>query len=70
MAESIDSLERPTISTQNKRNRNNDDNRCKDMKKSKLGALQAEPEDQQEKLIWEIYTDSEEDWDSHEDKTP
>jgi hypothetical protein len=68
-AESGDTLEKPTISSQNKRKRNNDDQESKDTKKAKTAAVRAEPEEQQEKWIWEIDTDSEEDFYSCSDKT-
>jgi hypothetical protein len=61
-AENGDSLEKPTISSQNKRKRNDDDEESKDMKKAKMAAVRAEPEEQQEKRIWEMDTDSEEDF--------
>jgi hypothetical protein len=38
-AENGDSRENPTISCQNKRNRNDDDEEIKDIKKEKMGAV-------------------------------
>jgi hypothetical protein len=38
-AENGDSRENPTISYQNKRNRNDDDEEIKDIKKEKMGAV-------------------------------
>jgi hypothetical protein len=57
-----DSLEKPTISSQNIKKRNDDDEESKDTKISKTAAVRAEPEEQQQKPIWEMDTDSEEDF--------
>jgi hypothetical protein len=61
-AENGDSLEKPIISSQNKRKRNDDDEESKDTKKGKTAAVRAELEEQQQKRIWEMDTDSEEDF--------
>jgi hypothetical protein len=47
-AENGDSLEKPTISSQNKRKRNNDDEESKHMKKEKRAAIRAVLEEQQQ----------------------
>jgi hypothetical protein len=60
--ENGDCLEKPTISSQNERKRNDDNEESKDTKKAKTVAIRAEPEEQQQKLIWEMDTDSEEDF--------
>jgi hypothetical protein len=64
-----DRLEKPTISSQNKRKSNNDDEESKKTKQVNTAAVRAEPEEQQQKRIWEMDTDSEEDFFSHSDKT-
>jgi hypothetical protein len=45
-AKNGDSLEKPTISSQNERKRNDDDEESKDTKKANMVAVRAEPEEQ------------------------
>jgi predicted small secreted protein len=61
-SENGNSLEKPTIRSQNKRKRKDDDEQSKDRKKAKSGAIRAEPEEQQHIPIWDMDTDSEEDF--------
>jgi hypothetical protein len=49
ITENGESLEKYTISSQNKRKRNDDNKGSKDMRKAKTAAVQAESEEQQEK---------------------
>jgi hypothetical protein len=60
--ENGDSREKPTISSQNKKKKNDDNEESQDTKKAKTAAILEEPEDQQQNPIWDMDTDSEEDF--------
>jgi hypothetical protein len=62
-----DSLEKPTISSQNKRKINDDEEESKATKKIIMAAFRAVQDEQQQKWIWEMDTDSEDNFSSHFD---
>jgi hypothetical protein len=51
------SFEKPTISSQNKRKRTDDNEESKDTRKAKTAVVRTEPEEQQQTRIWEMDTD-------------
>jgi hypothetical protein len=61
-AESSESLEKTTVSSQNKPKRNDKEEESIEQKKAKMVDTRVDPEENKERRIWDIDSDAEEDF--------